>query len=931
MGKLSEDTLKELSFLKKEQIVIVEAKDDLIEQVINMLDSDGYDYSKNLVVFPGKRPSHYLKKALAQKIKHSFIPPLVFSVDEFVTFLFNKISNAQSIESIEAVGIIYEICLKHDLLTPFFKKFDNFISFGFKLFNLLEELYIEGISVTQLKEVETLIDIPAKSQEKLRFLSVIYQDFYEELMKRGLATRSLRYRKVSDCDDLEKHLKFKNLIYAGFFALTASEKRIAEKLAKIENFYFVFQSLKPDTVDRAKINLYSCPDTHGEVKIAGRLIEKSTIDEKTVIVLPKSDTLFPLVRQGIPFLKDEDYNISMGYPLCRTPIYGFFMSLFEAVNSIENNQIYAPLYLRFILHPYTKNVLLKNSAELSRIIFHEIEDLFKSGEISPFIELNWLERELPLWIASRLNDFNLAVDDIRQHIELIHNNTIKKFLKLSSIEEFIKNCKEVLLFIYEKSTARFHPLFYPYVEAFISQFDKLLSSLIKNFQFEHMESYFNFFKNLMMVENVPFVGTPLKGLQVLGFLETRNIKFKKVIFLDLNEGVFPPLSEDYLMPYGVRKILGLPTYQEREKLLYYYFSLLINSAEEVHLCYIKNDKIERSRFIEKIIWEMEKTSRQKIDIPIKSISWSVNLASKRPQEVRKTEEIMNIINSLCLSPSAIDDYLDCGLKFYYSYILKLQKKKEISANLERSEIGTIVHESLKEYFECRIGKKLNPNDFTDDIGLIVDDIFSKKYGSKVTGKLYLIKLQILKRLSEVIAYYRGKAKSYNFKILAVEELVEDSFFSTPFKYKIDLVESIDESVNIVDFKISGNPDRYKINFEKLNLSDRQSWSKFIGSLQIPIYMLLYSKKYNCNVHALTGYYFLLGNSSIIDEKDRFNPFERTDKEECIKTISTVLETLLNEIKDKDYPFLPTSDFKKKCEVCDYQPICGIFIKPSKTS
>ncbi len=103
-----------------------------------------------------------------------------------------------------------------------------------------------------------------------------------------------------------------------------------------------------------KINVYSCPDTHAEIKIAGKIIESSTIDEKTVVVLPKSDNLFPLLRQGIPFLREEDYNISMGYPLNRTPIYGFFNNLFEVLNSIEDNQLYTPSYLKFILHPYTK-------------------------------------------------------------------------------------------------------------------------------------------------------------------------------------------------------------------------------------------------------------------------------------------------------------------------------------------------------------------------------------------------------------------------------------------------------------------------------------------------------------------------------------------------------------------------------------------------
>lgn len=922
--------INELSFLKEEKIIAINSSESLIQKIVDILSNEGLDYSANFIVFPGKRPAYYLKKFLAQKIKQSFIPPKTFSADEFVEFLFRKISNASPIETIEAVGIIYEICLKNNLLSPFFKKFDNFISFGFKLFNLFEELYIEEISVNRLKEVETLIDVPVKSQEKLRFLSVVYQSFYEELIQKNLCTRALRYRKVADCVTLED-LEFKTLIYAGFFAFTASEKKILEKLSHIKNFYFVFQK-EPEFNEKfiCKINLYSCPDTHAEVKVVGRIMENSVVDEKTVIVLPKSDTLFPLLRQGIPFLKEENYNISMGYPLNRTPIYGFFINLFEVVNSIENNQLYNALYLKFILHPYTKNVFIKNSAELSRIIFHEIENFFVSKEIS-FIELEWIEKEIPKIIASNLKDFNLTVDDIRQHIEMIHNNTIKKFISIKNIEEFIKNCKDLLLFIYEKTTARFHPLFYPYVEAFITQFDKLLNSLIKNFQFEHLESYFNFFKNFIMFENLPFPGTPLKGLQILGFLETRNIKFKKVIFLDLNEGVFPPLSEDYLMPYKVRRILGLPTYNEREKLVYYYFSLLIDGAEEVHLCYIKNDRNERSRFIEKIIWEAEKSRARRIDIPIKSLSWAVNLTTRKPSEIYKSDETMEVINNLCFSPSAIDDYLDCGLKFYYSYVLKLKKKKELSAELEHSDIGTIVHESLKEYFRLRKNKKLNPDDFGNDIESIVKDIFSKKYGSKVTGKVYLIKIQIVQRLLQLIEYYKKLSKIHHLKILEVEELIEESLFNASFRYRIDLVECIDDFITIVDYKISGTEQHYKIKFDKLDISDRQSWSKHIGSLQIPLYMLLYAKKYKLNVFNLRGCYFLLGKALLNDDKVRFDPFNQNDKEECIKTVSTVLETLVNEIKDKNIPFLPAFDFKSKCNHCDYQSICGTLTVPSKTS
>lgn len=926
------NSLSRLNFLRKQQLVIIKNSDDLIEKVIQMLDYQDYDYSKNLIVFPGKRPSYYLKKALAQRVGSSFISPLIFSIEEFVEFLFKKFFNYSSIEPIDAVGFIYKICLKHDLLTPFFRKFDNFISFGFKFFNLFEELCIEEVSVNQLKEVETLINIPVKSQEKLRFLSIVYEEFYKELLDKKLFTRSLKYRKVAEIEDLEKYLDFKNLIYAGFFALTSSEEKILRKLAKMENFYFIFQEeVKFDQTLFNKITLYSCPDTHAEVKIAGNIIKESGFDENTVIVLPKSDTLFPLLRHGISFLKEEDYNISIGYPLSRTPIYGFFNSLFEVVNSIENNQIYIPAYLNFVLHPYTKNVLLKSSAELSRIVFHEIENLFKSEDNPPFVEIEWLEEEVPKIISQRLLEFNLTVDEIREHIKLIHENTIKKFIKIKNIEEFINHCKDVLLFVYEKTTARFHYLFYPYVESFLSQFSKISHSTIKELHFEHIESYFNFFRNIIMFEKIPFHGTPLRGLQILGFLETRNIKFKRVIFLDLNEGVFPDLSEDYLMPYRLRKILGLHTYQEREKLVYYYFSLLINNAEEVHLCYIKNDKNERSRFIEKIIWEVEKISFKKADIPVSSLSWSVNLVSKKPLEIQKTENTMEVINNLCLSPSAVDMYLECGLKFYYFYILKLIKKRDISVDIDYSDIGTIVHESIKEYFKLRKGKRLNPGDFSDDIKLIVNEIFLKKYGNKITGNLYLLRLQIIKRLVELVEYYKKISNKHQLKIIEVEELIEEELFNTKFKYRIDLVERIDNSLIIVDYKTSGSEDNYKIKFDKLDISDRQSWSKYIGSLQIPIYILLYSKKYEINPVSLNGHYFLLGKASINDEKVRFDPFNSINKEEGLEIVKTILRTLLNEIKDKNIPFFPTSDFKSSCKFCDFQSICGTLITPSKIS
>lgn len=925
-----------LGFIDEQQRLIINSQDDLIQEVISQLCYDSFDYSMNAVVFPGKRPAYYLIKKLADKCGCPLIPPKIFSIDEFVNFLFKKIDNSDFIEPVDGVGIIYKICRENDFLSSFFSKFDNFISYGFKLFNLFEELYIEDISIEKLKNLESLIDIPINSKKNLRFLSRTYELFYKELIENKLSTRSLRYRRVSD-SDIVNFEDFRKIIFAGFYGFTESEKRILRKLATSDYFLFIFQERSGFSED--KIKFYSCPDSHGEIKIAGSIVKKiitdnqSNIDEKTVIVLPSSDNLFPLIRQGIPYLSEENYNISMGYPLTRTPIYGFFLSFFELLSSVEEGRIYVPLYLKFILHPYTKNILFKNSAELSRIILHEIDEFFSFEETPKFVGIEWIEREIPKKIAAKLYSYGISEKDIREHINFIHENTINKFKQLINIEDFIKKCREVLFFVYEKSTAPLHPLFYPYVEAFLIEFDKLSHSIIKNFSFEFHDSYFNFFKNFLLSANIPFAGTPLKGLQILGFLETRNIKFDRVIFLNLNEDIFPDLSEDYLLPYTVRKTLGLPTYREREKLIYHYFSVLIEGAKEVHLIYVKNDKQERSRFIEKIIWEIEKNKAQRYEEETNFITLSnykVNLADKFPEAIYKTEETMKIIQNLSLSATSLDDYLKCGIRFYYSNIVGLKKDREISSDLGRSEIGTIVHESLKEYFKLRVNKKLKEIDLTDDIEEIVDNFFLQKYGEKITGKAYLLRLQILRRLRDVINYYRDFLKKKDLLVLSVEEYFEEESWEAKIKCIIDRVDRIDDKIYILDYKTTGNEEHFKINFDKLIPENKASWAKAIGSLQIPLYMILYSKRFGLSVKNLYGCYFLLGKPSI-DSSNFLNPFSEIEKEKELSTLSLIIQSLIREIKDPSQPFVPTEDFKNVCRHCDYKPFCGTLTVPSNTS
>src|SRR5208283_8394 len=147
-----------------------------------------------------------------------------------------------------------------------------------------------------------------------------------------------------------------------------------------------------------ELHFYSSPDTHGQVLALGKALEtglaaSAALDEKTVIVLPSSETLFPLVRHGLSSLHEDTYNVSMGYPLHRTPVFGFLNNLMELSASTDGDRIYIPDYLKFVLHPYTKNIYYKGKSETTRILFHSVEERLLNRKAKTFTSLAEIEAD----------------------------------------------------------------------------------------------------------------------------------------------------------------------------------------------------------------------------------------------------------------------------------------------------------------------------------------------------------------------------------------------------------------------------------------------------------------------------------------------------------------------------------------------------------
>lgn len=944
---------------------------DLIEAVASRLIKDGKDYTSNLVVFPGKRPSHFLRRAIAQKEQGAVIPPAIFSMDEFVDYVYAEKLGVinRKIDVIDAISILYEIHKKSskpiggdDFINP-----DEFFSIGLKIYHDIEELYIENIDKGQVRNIEPLIEggVPKKTKERLHSLSYYYDEFYKKIESLNLSTRSLRYHFISKEISKSGLEHYKQIIIAGFFALTASEKIIFKNLFNIGNASFIFQDgtgisekinnsdlgfrvtqpmdgssdlVKDNNRELPAIHYYQSPDTHGQVlginSIIADKLKEGNVDEKTVFVLPSSETLFPLIHHTLSVLSEDDYNISMGYPLHRTPIFGFLNNLMQSINSMEGEHFYIPDYLNLILHPYVKNILFNGRADITRIMFHTIEEELIEKKTVTFATLSEIEGNEEIFnnILKKIekNEAKVTKEDIKTHLNTIHRNIIERYIGFKNVGNFAQKGIEVLTYIYENSTARYHPLFYPYFEAFIESFNAISNSLMKDTILDKTVSYFNLFKKYIMTCHVPFKGTPIKGLQVLGFLETRNLKFDNVFILDMNEDIIPATGKnDSILPFKARKALNLPTYADSDKIAAYYFDTLIRGAKEIHLYFTENDKKEKSRFVEQLIWERQKKSKgMQSSNYIKSIAYSVELKNETPASINKTEDILKYLRDYSFSPTSLNTYLKCQLQFYYKYVLKIGEKKDISDEIENVDIGKFVHKVLLNLFNDKKGRNLTEKDFRkEEIDNIVERLFEQDYGKNPIGANYLLQLQIKNRLQDFLQDYQiPLIKKIPVKILNLEERIvrEVEISNVRFKLEgnLDRIEKRDEQIFILDYKISSNKNYLKIRFDKLDPNNRETWIKAIGSIQLPFYLYLYSESEKVNIEKINCCFLLLGKTNINEEIEL--PLFKTDEDvkRSYDTIKDIIFKLLQEITDSKIPFNPASDIKNVCPDCEFKNICG---------
>ena len=962
-------------------------------------------------IFPNRRSMAFFMKYLSESVKGASSPiiaPQMFTINDF----FYAISGKKAIDRVTQLLELYqayvEVFYAHNQqsgLKP--ESLDEFIFWGEVIlsdFNDVDKYLVDPkqlfANVSDFKQLQDTFSYLTETQRaaiegfvshfsdmtgrltvnldvKGRFLMLwnllydLYKKFNERLSAKDEAYEGMVYRALAErlkatpvadvlSDTFDVDVRF---VFVGLNALNECEKTLLRKLRDADRAEFcwdysgkmisdpqnrssVFMSRNVEDFPQAakwdadglqtpKVNVVSVPSSVGQAKrlpdilhqVLGGADKGSLKAEELVdcaIVLPDEGLLVPVLN-SIP---EEicDINVTMGLPMKGSLLY----SLMSQIASIQlhtmqrGGQWY--FYHKQVWDLFS-NELFRNAADLQT---QEIVAKVKS--------------EAKYYISHEELQGTKVMDVIFQPI-------IKdqKLASIDQIREFTQYQKRVITTL-APAVAEDQSLALELEYA--KEYYRCVNVL------EGVEglsvlpvTYVRLLDQLLAGVSVPFRGEPLKGLQIMGPLETRALDFRNLIILSANEGVFPRRNVGTsFIPPELRKGFELPTYEYQDAVWAYYFYRMISRAENVWLLTDSRTEGlksgEESRYIKQLEYHF--------NLPVnRSVVKYDKMKTASVADIEKTDEDVSKIKGMALSATSIQSYLECPAKFYYSSIKELEAEEQVVEAVDYGVFGTVFHETMRSLYTSE--EAMTEDFFFDWKGenvsrltsihkfitkeyieewIAKSDIIRRKIKSLIMRELHL--MEVTGRnlvVTDVILKYviktlkcdlelMAKEGVGKFEILGSEVRVTGEYFGQRFKGFVDRLDSFHPGeVRVVDYKTGkvleddqnihdGNAEFIA---ERIFAKDEKERPKI--ALQFYMYDLLLQNRSECAGKQMFNCVY--STSSLFNEDPKTYP-----KNECFfKAVSQRLEAMLQEMYDLNEPFRRTSN-EATCEYCDFKMICG---------
>ena len=957
-----------------------------MESFLKLVAADLYKHTEgNLahtaVVFPNKRAGLFFNEYLAQESDSPIWSPAYVSISE----LFRSLSPWEVGDPVKLVCELYKIFRRETQST---ETLDDFYFWGEmlisdfddadknkvdtdKLFSNLQDLrnimddytFIDDEQEEAIRQFFQNFSIERRTALKERFISLwnvlgnIYKGFRESLASQNIAYEGMMYRHVIEHLDVDK-LPYEKYVFVGFNVLNKVEHTLFTQLKDVGKavFYWDYdefymkenrQAVTHEAGEFIRRNLRDFPSPlsgelfknlskpkevhyiassteNAQARYLPQWIRNNlTTPEKETAVVLCNEALLQPVLHSLP-AEVKHVNITMGFPLSQTPVYSFLIALLELHThgfNFKSGRYTFQSVVTLLKHPYTRQ--LTGQAELLE------KELTRNNRFYPLPGELGKDEFLTRLFTPLSGNLNLCIrlsETLQQVASIYQANT-------SGTED-----TDAFNQLYRES------LFKAYTT--INRFRTLIEEDELTVQ---SETFRRLLVKILSTTNIPFHGEPAIGMQVMGVLETRNLDFRHLVLLSVNEGQLPKSGGDSsFIPYNLRKAFGMTTIEHKIAVYAYYFYRLLQRAERITLMYnTSSDGLNRgewSRFMLQFLIEWpHPITRQFLEAGQSPQGTSPITVEKTPDVMRRMQSLFDVRANpkAKFSPSALNYYLDCPLKFYYRYVAGLSAPDEVSAEIDSATFGSIFHYAAEHIYKdlTTHGKVINKEALET---LLRNDVKLQDYVDTAFKKLFFNVPQNEKPEyngvqlinSAVIARYlkqllQNDLRYAPFTFIASEMEVDEPIdIQTPkgvIKSRIggiiDRMDSKDGTLRIVDYKTGGDADTPP-HVESLFIPDKKR-SNYV--FQTFLYAAIMCRKQPTMKIAPALLYIHRAAtetySPVIQMGEPRKPKEAVeDFSKYEKEYRERLQGLLEEIFNPEKSFTQT-EIIEKCTYCDFKALC----------
>ncbi|UKB77756.1 PD-(D/E)XK nuclease family protein [Chryseobacterium sp. MEBOG07] len=880
-----------------------------LNKIIHELLTQNTDLSAFNIILPGKRPIVFIRQILEEN-NYSGLLPNFFTIEELI----NTIADQQPIQGIPLWLFSFDVyrsmnLIPRDDFSDFLKWFptlqkdwDDILKFSDSDLAVLQYMFDEERIKEWAQNLGEDDDVPRK--KFLNFwqnMSVFLPALKERLQEKNWATSGMIHEAAkAKIVDFAKNTK-EQFVFCGFNAFTPVEEKLVRSLLQWnkaqcffqgDRYYFdderqeagkflrnhktwkefddnrAFQWIEDDFNQPKKIKVYEVSGNVTQTKVLPEIfkeINNKTYSNTAVILL--DENLLPAsldVMHGV-----DNLNITMGFPLKNLSFSNAVKRLFYLQKQLEKNK----------------------SSYYYRDVFPILEELPKSVEDEQVI-----------------NDFRIKVEE--RNIVYISKKLLYELLSGLSYFGLLQKAEgtnvylDMLIdFCQKVKWLEIDDIQYENVSHFENAF-RIIKNQLNPYNIEiKMETLEILINQHINSESIDFQGEPLRGLQIMGLLETRLLNFENVILLSVNEGKLPlGNSQNTYIPFDIRRFFDLHTFLENDSIYAYHFYRLIQDAQNVHLLYNALSSGvntgEKSRFITQI--EMESSH----DIEHVIIENSSEPIATKPIEISKTQIVLDRLENWKkkVSASHLTSYLYNPIDFYLSKILNTSETDEIEEELSVKNYGNLVHYSLQEVYEVLKGKVLKESDLNNSVKAIDHYIniaieklkHQPEFYEK--GMNYIHKAIAKKVIENVLNHDLELIKQGNkLEIIDIERKFENIDFpldgndKISFLGYIDRIDKLNGTLRIIDYK-TAKIKNLSVKIDENNVSEYFHNSDRKQALQLCIYHYVVQ-----HLPEFWGFPIETGIWSFADAKKGMVSlqFDKGNIDDAMKSVKNLILEILN--------------------------------------